>query len=121
MIFLPCRRLWFFAYGVGLSLHSYRSISFAPVRGGTYFLCRGGKESKQRKRAATADMTPGVNRDRFFSFSNLYLPEFPEGDVAVHLDGGSRFYERDFVKIAFAGIFIPCLRRSLRLKSPLRS
>jgi hypothetical protein len=40
-------------YGVGLSLHSYRSISFAPVRGGTYFLCRR-KESKQRKRAHTA-------------------------------------------------------------------
>jgi hypothetical protein len=43
--------------GVGLSLNSYRSISVAPVRGGTYFLCRGvqtgdtgRKESKQRKR-----------------------------------------------------------------------
>jgi hypothetical protein len=34
------RRTWLFSYGVGLSLHSYRSISFAPVRGGTYFLCR---------------------------------------------------------------------------------
>ena len=31
---------WLFAYGVGLSLLCYRSISFAPVRGGTYFLCR---------------------------------------------------------------------------------
>jgi hypothetical protein len=41
--------------GVGLSLHSYRSISFAPVRGGTYFLCRR-KESRQRKRAATASL-----------------------------------------------------------------
>ena len=68
-------------------------------------------------------MTPGVNRDRFVSvqFLKCIWFEFPEGDVAVHLDGGSRFYERDFVKIAFAGIFIPCLRRSLRLKSPLRS
>jgi hypothetical protein len=47
----PCS--WLFACGVGLSLHSYRSISFAPVRGGTYFLCRR-KESRQRKRAATA-------------------------------------------------------------------
>jgi hypothetical protein len=40
-----------FAYGVGLSLHSYRSIRFAPVRGSTHFLCRR-KESKQRKRAS---------------------------------------------------------------------
>jgi hypothetical protein len=46
---------WLSAYGVGLSLHSYRSISFAPVRGGTYFLCRR-KESRQRKRAATASL-----------------------------------------------------------------
>jgi hypothetical protein len=45
--------VWWFAYGVGLSLLSYRSIRFAPVRGGTYFLCRR-KESRQRKRAATA-------------------------------------------------------------------
>ena len=29
-----------YACGVGLSLNSYRSISVAPVRGGTYFLCR---------------------------------------------------------------------------------
>ena len=29
-----------FAYGVGLSLICYWSISVAPVRGGTYFLCR---------------------------------------------------------------------------------
>jgi hypothetical protein len=28
------------AYGVGLSLICYRSVSVAPVRGGTYFLCR---------------------------------------------------------------------------------
>jgi hypothetical protein len=33
----------------------YRYISFAPVRGGTYFLCRR-KESRQRKRAATASL-----------------------------------------------------------------
>jgi uncharacterized membrane protein YccF (DUF307 family) len=38
---------------VGLSLLCYRSISFAPVRGSTHFLCRR-KESKQRKRAHTA-------------------------------------------------------------------
>ncbi|MFP3274878.1 MAG: hypothetical protein RXR52_28735, partial [Paraburkholderia sp.] len=59
------RRFGFFAcgasvfgwcsYGVGLSLFCYRSISVAPVRGGTYFLCRR-KESKQRKRAATASL-----------------------------------------------------------------
>ena len=42
---------WLFACGVGLSLHSYRSIRFAPVRGSTHFLCRR-KESKQRKRAS---------------------------------------------------------------------
>jgi hypothetical protein len=41
--------LWLFAYGVGLSLFSCRSICTAPVRGGTYFLC-GRKESRQRKR-----------------------------------------------------------------------
>jgi hypothetical protein len=29
-----------FAWGFGLSLFSYWSISVAPVRGGTYFLCR---------------------------------------------------------------------------------
>ncbi|MFM0279740.1 hypothetical protein P0D75_17165, partial [Paraburkholderia sediminicola] len=28
------------AYGFGLSLNCYWSISVAPVRGGTYFLCR---------------------------------------------------------------------------------
>jgi hypothetical protein len=50
--------LWFgllFACGVGLSLHSYRFIGVAPVRGGTSFLCRR-KESKQRKRAQTASL-----------------------------------------------------------------
>ena len=42
---------WVFA---GLaSAFSYRLASVAPVRGGTYFLCRR-KESKQRKRAHTA-------------------------------------------------------------------
>src|SRR5277367_4421612 len=46
-----CGAVWLFAYGVGLSLYSYRSISFAPVRGGTYFLCRR-KESRQRKWAS---------------------------------------------------------------------
>jgi hypothetical protein len=29
-----------FAHGVGLSLNSYWIISVAPMRGGTYFLCR---------------------------------------------------------------------------------
>ena len=47
------RCLWLYFCGVGLSLLCYRSISDAPVRGGTYFLCRR-KESKQRKRAHTA-------------------------------------------------------------------
>src|SRR5277367_7061131 len=39
--FLPAAP-WFrlFACGGGLSLLSYRSIRFAPVRGDTYFLCR---------------------------------------------------------------------------------
>ena len=35
-------------------------ISFAPVRGGTYFLCRR-KESRQRKRAATASLWVSVS------------------------------------------------------------
>src|SRR5947208_2669599 len=39
----------------GLSLFSRWSIGVAPVRGGTYFLCRR-KESKQRKRAYTASL-----------------------------------------------------------------
>ena len=46
--------------------------------------------------------------------------EFPEGDVAVRLDGGSRFYERNSVKIAYTIIFITCLRL-FGLKSLLRS
>jgi hypothetical protein len=33
-----------------------------------------------------ADMTSRVNRDRFSVFQGA---EFPEGDVAVSLDGGS--------------------------------
>jgi hypothetical protein len=53
LLVLPAA-LWWFTYGVGLSLYCYRSISFAPVRGGTYFLCRR-KESRQRKRAHTAN------------------------------------------------------------------
>src|ERR1700761_8311933 len=44
---------WVCSLGVGLSLNSRWSISTAPVRGGTHFLCRR-KESKQRKRAHTA-------------------------------------------------------------------
>jgi hypothetical protein len=36
-----------FFWDVGLSLYCYRSIRFAPVRGGTYFLCRR-KESRGR-------------------------------------------------------------------------
>jgi hypothetical protein len=39
-VFLACAALWLFACGVGLSLICYWSISVAPVRGGTYFLCR---------------------------------------------------------------------------------
>jgi hypothetical protein len=42
------------AGGVGLSLNLLWSIGVAPVRGGTYFLCRR-KESKQRKRLHTAN------------------------------------------------------------------
>src|ERR1700733_4543380 len=45
--------LWLSAYGVGLSLHCYRSIRFAPVRGGTYFLCR--RVTIQRLRAKAHD------------------------------------------------------------------
>jgi hypothetical protein len=44
--------------GVGLSLFCFWFISVAPVRGGTHFLCRR-KESKQRKRAATASFEAG--------------------------------------------------------------
>jgi hypothetical protein len=40
---------WLFAYGVGLSLRCYRSISFAPVRGGTYFSLPAAKKSRQKK------------------------------------------------------------------------
>jgi hypothetical protein len=40
---------WLFAYGVGLSLLCYRSISFAPVRGGTYFSLPAAKKSRQKK------------------------------------------------------------------------
>ena len=47
-------------------------------------------------------MTPRVNRDRF---SVLRASEFPEGDVAVRLDGGSHFYERESVKIAISRNF----------------
>jgi hypothetical protein len=32
--------VWLCFYGVGLSLICYWFISVAPVRGGTYFLCR---------------------------------------------------------------------------------
>jgi hypothetical protein len=38
----------------GLSLHSYWSISVAPVRGGTYFSLPAAKKSKQKKAARTA-------------------------------------------------------------------
>jgi len=52
-------------------------------------------------------MTPGVNRDRFVSvqFLKCIWFEFPEGDVAVHLDGGSRFYEQISVKLPFSQNF----------------
>jgi len=54
--FLSFRRGWSFrAFGFGLSLMSLWSIGVAPVRGGTYFLCRR-KESKQRKRLHTANV-----------------------------------------------------------------
>jgi hypothetical protein len=43
---------WFFVAVVASAI-SFRVASVAPVRGGTYFLCRR-KESKQRKRAHTA-------------------------------------------------------------------
>jgi hypothetical protein len=43
----------FLAVFFGLSLLCFWFACVAPVRGGTYFLCRR-KESKQRKRAATA-------------------------------------------------------------------
>ncbi|ABE32771.1 hypothetical protein Bxe_A0160 [Paraburkholderia xenovorans LB400] len=44
---------WFCCLGFGLFLICLWSISVAPVRGGTYFLCRG-KESRQRKPLYTA-------------------------------------------------------------------
>ena len=89
-VYVALFALQWFSSVVGLSLFCFRFISVAPVRGGTYFSLHAAKKSRQKKAAQTADMTPGVNRDRFFSFSNSYLSEFPEGDVAVHLDGGSR-------------------------------
>jgi hypothetical protein len=49
--FFCAGRFW----GVGLSLNSLWSIGVAPVRGGTYFLCRG-KESRQRKPLYTASL-----------------------------------------------------------------
>jgi hypothetical protein len=45
-------------------------------------------------------MTLRVNRDIGFQVASTH--EFPEGGAAVSLDGGSHFYEQDFVKIAFA-------------------
>jgi hypothetical protein len=39
-IFACAALVCLYACGVGLSLNSYWSISVAPVRGGTYFLCR---------------------------------------------------------------------------------
>jgi hypothetical protein len=57
-----------------------------------------------------ADMTSHVNRDIVFQVV-ASTHEFPEGGVAVSLDGGSHFYERDSVKIA----------SPFGLKSPLRS
>jgi hypothetical protein len=58
LLSLRClRRLasWLFACGVGPSLHFYRSISFAPCAGRHLLsLPPRRKESKQRKRAATA-------------------------------------------------------------------
>ena len=43
------------AYGVGLSLCSYRFISVPPVRGGTYFSLPAAKKSRQKKAAPTAN------------------------------------------------------------------
>jgi hypothetical protein len=43
-----------FAYGVGLSLFSCRSICTAPVRGGTYFSLPPQRKVGKRKRAQTA-------------------------------------------------------------------
>jgi hypothetical protein len=58
------------AYGVGLSLHCYRSISFAPVRGGTYFSLPAAKKSRQKKAGSNRQPVgvhhlnqPGVVRD----------------------------------------------------------
>jgi hypothetical protein len=47
---VPC------AYGFGLSLCSYWSISVAPVRGGTYFSLPAAKQSRQKKAAHTASL-----------------------------------------------------------------
>ena len=53
--FLSFRRVGVCSFGVGLCLNSWWSIGVAPVRGGTYFVCRR-KESKQRKRLQTANV-----------------------------------------------------------------
>jgi hypothetical protein len=42
-------------WSFGLSLFSYRSISVAPVRGGTYFSLPAAKKSRQKKAAQTAN------------------------------------------------------------------
>ena len=63
--FLSFRRGWSLrAFGFGLSLNSLWSIGVAPVRGGTYFLCRR-KESKQRKRLHTANVQAGPPHSYF--------------------------------------------------------
>ena len=56
-------------------------------RGSSVVLCAG------------IDMTLRVNRDIGFQVV-ASTHEFPEGGAAVSLDGGSHFYERNFVKIA---------------------
>jgi hypothetical protein len=54
LLFAFCFLLFAFCFLFLLaSALCFRSASVAPVRGGTYFLCRR-KESKQRKRAHTA-------------------------------------------------------------------
>jgi len=50
-------------------------------------------------------MTLRVNRDIGFQVV-ASTHEFPEGGAAVNLDGGSHFYERTSVKIAYTIIFI---------------
>jgi hypothetical protein len=53
---------FWFAFVVGLSLYSCRSIGVAPVRGGTYFSLSLPKKSRQKKGASITHLFPVCHR-----------------------------------------------------------